>query len=593
MMKDFRALVDSHDESLGLLLVLSGFFGIVLGITTAAIQAPLEAAQVLMGAVTYERTSATYAMHISIFTLVNYLVWLFLAVTNSEIASSIILCALMGMIAMQCLTMIIFLGVRNVYLAVLSALPAVIIHLFGYGIAYPIIFMGSPHAYGRVGFFFVLFSVLFLAFGRFRTGFFFSGIALLVHPSWGLWLAVCLLLVLVTGYRYLKPLVNRSNLIAYFSGAGISVVALLLHRFFFPIQTDLPPAYAPVARELFLNYIRYWDYHRQRFDNPGSLIRELTYATVALVLSIFLFARRNSSIGERVFGHFMIVTTVLSVVFVFVPSWFAPDIFPGALIALMPGRFINVSLFVALPLLLGYVLRNRTTIWSLVSVAIYWAGAYVLVGYSPIHTRIGERELSLMLVAASVGIVSLRRRAFFDPIVERFERSRTNWLLASAAAAIVLLSPVYVVRQLPVIRKSFAHVTLPKPIHGRVLTTIDLYMLQAQARVPTMTPLLDGYAHSGAASLIWVDHVMSDIYGFPLSSSPPRAKHLHQGAILTADFQDLWKSRTCAEWERLAAAYNFDLIVVPVTLNLQLSPIDNDSEFNKYRPRCPTASTTN
>lgn len=568
-----------------MLLVLSGLFGVVLGITTATYQAPLETAHVLMGWVSYDQSSPIYATHIAIFTLTNYVLLAFLALTGSEAATSIIVCAILGMLALQSLAVLIFVGVRNAYLAALSSIVAGIINLFGYGIAYPIIFLGSSHSYGRAGLSITILAVALFVFSRFRLGFFLCGFTLVVHPPWGAWIGICLLLVLVTGYRYLKPLVNSANLLAYASGAGISALALLLHRLRYPLPAETGSG-TGIGRELFYNYVQYWDYHRQKFTHMGSLHRELTYAAVALLISIYMFRRAGASLGEKLFAHFMIVATLAGAVFIFVPSWFPPDAFPGALIALMPGRFVNIAFFAGLPLLLGFMLRDRKTVPSLVIVAAIWTFMMYIRRFIPLEIPIGYRELGLMLTAVVLFTLPAAARKKIQGARDHY--GITNRLLGLAVLVVIASAPFYLVLKAPQVRQKFARPALP-PVKQKVLTTDENYQLQAYARVPTLTPLLDAFNHSGESSLIEVDRMLRDIYGVSLADSPPRSRNLHRGMVITEDYAEMWAARTCNEWERLSKAYEFDLIVVPNTMNLRLPRADTETYWHTYRPSCSVA----
>lgn len=580
-LKSAASLAARYEDSLWLLLGLSGFLGIIWGIATATWQTPIEAVQVMAGLVRYEPSSPVYAEHIRLFTGVNYFLLPILALTRSEMFTSILLCAVIGMIAMQSLALAVFVGVRNVYLALISAVIAVPIHLFGYGIAYPIIFMGSAHANGRLGFFFAVLAVLFFAFSRFRTAFLLCGLTLLVHPSWGVFVGLCLALVLATGYPYLKSLVNRENLLAYFGGVAVSVAVVVIHKIVYPLPRESGVDLV-AARKLFSTYIQNWDYHRQRFSDPGNLIRELSYAAVGLVLAILLFRDKKSSLGEKLFAHVLMAATALGVIFVFIPSWFSPDAFPETLIALMPGRFVNVILFLALPLLVGFLLRNRTTIPGLVTVAAVWALLYLMQRFNPFTVRIGPREFSLMLTALVFAGLRFWKG---DSAAKASGYGFTNLPLAAGVLALTAYAPFFLIRQLPEMRQSFHRVQVP-PFTGKVLTTIENYSLQAQARVPTFTPLLDGFPHTGAGTLLTVQREMRDVYGIDIGEESPRAKVLHRGVIVTSDYRSLWEDRSCKDWQLLARQYQLGLIITPSNLVLRLPRADNDPAWNKYYPRC-------
>ena len=99
-------------------------------------------------------------------------------------------------------------------------------------------------------------------------------------------------------------------------------------------------------------------------------------------------------------------------------------------------------------------------------------------------------------------------------------------------------------------------------------------------------PLLDGFAYSGAASLLKVDRFTTDVFGISLADDPPRATVLHLGQIGERDYAARWEARSCTAWQRLAVTYGFQLIVVSSSLHLQLPRADADPRWNKYSPRC-------
>jgi hypothetical protein len=189
------SLVNNHDKSLWLLLLLSGVAGAVKGTLTSTWQHPVQTAQVLLGFVSYDHSLLPYVYHVSAFSVINYVACLFLALTKSEVLSSILIAALVGAISMQTLAMGAFLILGNTYRSLLIALVLGSIKLVGSGICYPIIFTGTEHTDGRIGLAFVIYAVLWLALSRYRTGFFLSGFAVGIHAAWGLWLNACLALV--------------------------------------------------------------------------------------------------------------------------------------------------------------------------------------------------------------------------------------------------------------------------------------------------------------------------------------------------------------------------------------------------------------
>jgi hypothetical protein len=249
----------------------------------------------------------------------------------------------------------------------------------------------------------------------------------------------------------------------------------------------------------------------------------------------------------------------------------------------MPGRFINIPLFLGLPMLVGFLLRGRTTILSLLVVALAWAVVMYSLRFNPFPVRIGEREFSLMLTSLLFFGFAYFRRGRKSTAESGY--GSANILLAVAMLLLMLAAPAYAVREIPVVRAKLAPISLP-PEHGRVLTTIDNYLLQARSRVPTYTPLLDGFVHTGSGELITVEREMRDIYGVSLAQQPPVVKGLNRGVITTEDYAQLWAARSCEEWTRLASQYHLGLVITPPSLKLKLPRADNDPKWIMYYLRC-------
>jgi hypothetical protein len=574
-----NAVADRHREKLWLLLLLSGILGAVEGIATATWQHPVETAQVLLGLVTYDHASLPYAYHVSLFSLLNYVAALFLATTHSEVISSILLAALLGILAMQTLAMVIHLIARNVYRATAIAAALMAINLFGTGISYPILFMGTEHAYGRAGLLFAVYAPLWLAFSRYRTGLFLCGLALGVHPAWGLWLNLALAAVALIRHREARALIVPANVLAYVAGAGITLALFAWQKWHYPVALPNTPADLSAARDIFLNYIRYWDHHRQKFGDPSVLAQQFFYAaaSVALAGAYFVRRRKEDDAGRTIFFTWIIVSTLLSAPLVFVPSWFEPGVFPEWFVTLMPGRFIDISIFLCTPLLFAAVFgAKRDPILSSFPAQILAMLSLFVVA----RIQYGNRYATV-LVLLTEGLVVLRYTRGFRLLGRMFP-------LGAPVVLLVCLSPLYLAAQLRTIEAAFARTSIPHPVTGSILTTMENYMIQAQTRVSSVTPHIDGYVYlRGAPARLALNQFTTDLFGIPLADRPPPGATLHESRIATRDFENLWEARSCEQWRQLAGKYHFGLIVVPAAMPLRLRRLDDDPQWGKYLPVCP------
>jgi hypothetical protein len=579
------------DDSLAMLLLLSGVVGVVLGLLTATWQTPIETSQVLLGLVRHEPTAVPYAYHASVFSVVNYIGCLFLALTDSEVSSSILLAGLMGVLSMQALALVVFFVLRNTYQAVLITGLLGTINYFGTGLSYPILFMGSEHTYGRAGLILVVYAIALLGLARYRLGFFLCGITLAVHPPWGLWLNACLMAVLLFQYGAFKPILNKVNVSFYLSGVLIAVGLFAWQRINFDLNLAVPAHDPDASRIAFLNYTRYWDYHRQKFSNPSELLEAFTYSFLSLYFVIRAL-KDSSRPPEKLFCYLVAASALLSSVFVFIPSWFDPRHFPEQLVALMPGRFINLTIFLATPLWIGglAIAVNRSTrslgfyilIITLSALAVYSAGK-----------GDGARRIAAMmyLTCAAALYVDMARRRFSGayPLITvehaagRIPNSRA---FAVSVASIALVLSYYVVRNIDTMRHRFDTVTMPGNFSGTVLVTFDRWLLQMETRQATIVPHIDGYAYLGKGSILALNRLTTDIFGISIADVPSKNLSLHGSVIFTTDYKALWEARKCAEWEVLAGKYKFGMIFTPAHVQLSLPKADKDPLWNKYLPKC-------
>jgi hypothetical protein len=340
------------------------------------------------------------------------------------------------------------------------------------------------------------------------------------------------------------------------------------------------------AKNIFLNYIRYWDYHRQRFDNIGLLATGFFYSFLTFCLAVFLryFNKKDSANGEALFFSFVIASTVLSWPFVFIPSWFDPGNFPEFFVSIMPGRFINLSIFICTSMLVATLylyMRNSIRYNKYLAIMVGCTAAVVLIGLY-VYKQV---PILVAFLPAIIWVgLYINKRAVLYPNI--YLQIKTG--LSCITVFLVCLSPVILIDQLRSAKNNnFRQVEIPANIKGSILTTMENWTIQAETRVSSLTPEIDGYPYIGKTSgLLALNQYVSDLYGITIAATPPPNLSLHAGEIETRDYKNLWESRTCEEWESLASKYHFGLILVPADMQLHLRKIDNDPEWNKYYPGC-------
>jgi hypothetical protein len=551
---------DGSEEYLPALLLISGIIGLVVGISSSKWQLSIEPAQVLTGLVRLNPHDLGYLYDATAFSLSTHISALLLFVTNSEVATSIILCALIGIIIAQSIAMLFFLGMARLYPSLFVTLLICLayslkpgIYIFGHGIAYPIWLFGVEHTFGVVGLIFTVYATLFFAFDRIKTGLFLSPIVLWVHPAWGVWINACIISAVVADFPKNRHILNRYNVLAYSIGIALFLAALFFQKMALPAVPLNQVIDHTEARKIFLSYVTNWDFHRQRFGSPKILSSQLLLVGFTIFASSLCLLRDNSlTDGKRLFLKLALIAAVISPIFVFVPSWFDQAIFPEALITLMPGRFVNYSIFLGIPLLI-------------LACAAFFRTA-------------SSSKLMNYCLSAFISLDLLLK----PPLIRRcFVIVTPLCLLAVLAHSVMSFKQRF---------ERYTDFSQPSAVYGQtgqILTTMDFWLLQIQTRKPLIVPHLDGFVYVGPDALVRLNDLVEDIYGARLTEPPLSPEDFHSSVIHTSSYQSLWEHRGCGEWQRLSRKYDFERIVVPKNISLSTQLIGESHDAKVYGVTCP------
>ena len=581
--KNLAGEFNSWNQSLFFLLLVAAIFGLAMGIQSSTWQASVESAQFILGLVKYPPDSIEYELNAAMFSLLNYFSAFFLQLTNSEVMSSIITSAAIGIMAFQVLAMVIFLFSRNVLLSIFMAAVIAFNDLFGWGISYPIYFVGTPHGFGRIALFFPLYSILLICLSQIRVGSLLLGISVGMHPTSGIWAIGCYSLAQVIGSNFLSGFrVNRQALKYFFCGIGFVVLAYLYQKWKFPV-VNLEDYEISRASQIFNNYIRFWDYHRRKIDDIPFISNGLLLAFSSLVISALLLKGERDAVlkAPRIFLKFVIISTTISIPLVFIPSWFDPGLFPSLFVASMPGRFINFSIFLLPPLLAVYL---NTLIKSNKYLSYLVVGAFITATFSYTYGLGSFRFVIITLALPFLYLCSI--------FLKQLKITNLNKLTAATVAfmsASIIFSPFVVYKLVDSARKfNFRYSVIQGEVKQSTLITMHNFYFKAQHRLPTITPHLDAFTYLGVSPvLIKLNTYTKEVFGISLDSEPgDDIKDLHLSAFSLNDYQRLWAERTCEDWSALSEKYHFSLIEVPKFMVLKLPEASQDGSLRRYYPKC-------
>lgn len=578
-----KIIVDSYSsyqKSMFFLLLVASLYGFILGIENSAMGASVQFAQFLLGKVVYPLDSKEYYLFASTFSLLNYLSALFLFITDSEVLTSIFISAIIGSLAFQVLVLAIFIIYRNSFFALISAIFIASINLIGEGIAYPIYFMGTNHDFGRAGLFFPLYAILLISLSKKRLGYFLLGLSLGVHIPMGFWAALCFICAMIINRLSVKDWYIRGDVIfSFLFGISVFIGIYFFQKWYFPVLLFENLNTYEVS-EIFNNYIKLWDHHRQKFypnANGGIL-----YAILTLATTYFLLIKKYDFMSNdtTTYLRFIFITTIFSIPLVFIPSWFMPEYFPSFFIAVMPGRFINYSIFLSIPLsiaFLGTQIKKKNYLYSL----------YITIGVVIffIYTKgLVSHQVKSCLFILIFFLIFIALKKFITNIV-------VSWIKALFILVIytmLVTAPLYIFYIIPKVSiTNFFTLNIPLVSDRLVLVTMEKFLLQAENRRPILSPHLDGFAYlPNGSGLVKLNQSSEEIFGISLKNKYPLEHHLHGSSFALSDYKNLWMNRACQEWKTLSEKYGFDLIIVPETIELKTDLIFSDKSFRGYSTDC-------
>jgi hypothetical protein len=504
----------------------------------------------------------------------------------SELALSLILSGVLGMVSVQALSMVVYALSRHAPLAIAAAFLLFYTGVSEAGVIYPISLMGTTHTYGALGLSWIVLVAGLLGAECRRTGSFFLGISPAVHPSIGLWFLMIVVMAAAWDVRRSRAAraVDARFLLA---GGALSLTSLAVQLAFAP---DVSPIGGDQAARYLTAFVGFWDGHRA----PVSFLS----TGVALNLGVLVLASlwlmpfaRDVSPPAVLMLRIVAVGAVLSLGLA-VLSHVPPGRLPVMLVILMPGRMLNFSAMIAPALVLGLIAAYRRTAWGgwlalLVTSAVLfndrsrfwiWNGDSLLARLGP-HLR---PEMLVVLGFASIALVAGARLA------ARRERA---WSGAPAfAAALAVMGSTLIqtwqvsvhAREILLDRTNDAVFSAAGGGTGLLATAGDLHLVQLRTRRPV---LLDGggldglpYALAAAGEM---EQILRDVYGIDFFSPPEDARG--SGSIPRVSNRTTWEDYSVEKWMQLRRTYGISQVLAYADWELALPIVARDPAHVLYR----------
>jgi hypothetical protein len=573
----------SGDRQAVWVLGLSGALGLFFGLAYWDWQWAVEHAQVIAGLVTYPPDSAPGIAHARLWSIIPQIGAVLLRLGVSETLLSQILSGLLGALSFQALAAVTYALGRSTLLAIGTALVIFVSHATDYGVVYPIMLLGPGHTYGIAGLSWVVLTIGLLGLGWYRAGAFLLALGPAVHPALGLW---SLAIAVLAAIPLRREVAARGVFACFAAGMTLTLVSFGLHRV---MATPVPSIDAETAGRLFKTFVTFWDSHR--FPVP---LRDkgVTIAIEAAVLAAVALAGSGRTLpaSARLLLRIVAIGGVAALglaIWSAAPSGWMPD----WIVALMPGRMLNVSIVLLPPLLFGLLGASRGLLIARVWLVLLAAGLLIsrgstlwqLAGGSP-PANLGPSSVLAFGTAGALLAIALAWRS-------RAQAALGQWAVRAALIGVfVLAGAVAVVDAARNMRWRVETLSsrqndpaLLAASHGSgpLLTGGDLFMIQLRTRRPVV---LDGgsldtlpYAVESGPEM---SRILRDVYGVDLFNPPEEARR--GGRVPSTANRQVWATMSRDRWRQIAREYGFTQVLTPAGWTLDLPLLASSRDFTLY-----------
>jgi hypothetical protein len=568
-------------------LLWSGLIGGLVGAAAADWQVAVETGQVLAGLVEYPADNAFFLYHARLWSLLCQASAVFLRLGASEIAISIGLSALMGMLSFQALAMAVYALGRHAVLAIGSTLVIFASRAAEHGVVYPIWLVSTIHTYGVFGLSWVALAAGLAAAGWYRAAGLLAGLAPAVHPSIAAWTGFLALAAAGWSLRDLAPGSRRAAPFVL-AGGAVTAVSLAVQWWTMPVAQDIDAA---TAGRYVSAFVGFWDGHRQPVDvgHAGVKLNVVALALAALWLWRF---REDVAPPARFLLRFIVLAAVASLGLAAL-SWVPPDRLPQLAVVLMPSRLLNLNALLSAAMLFGLIGasgRGRTGRLLAVVLAVGLlvsrsSSLWDVAGPTMRAVEMVDQVWLMVLVGSTLAVVALRGRPAGPPLGGRPALATAPLVVVYVAAAILSSAVAYArFRTLEHVfrdRTNDAVFFGAARAAGLIVSGGDAQLVQLRARRPVLIDAgaLDTmmYAPASAPAL---DRVLRDVYGLDLFNPPAEARY--GGRVPTRINRAVWEAYSLDRWRGIRRAFGVTDVITPGDWRLDLPSKVRGADWQLY-----------
>jgi hypothetical protein len=558
----------------------SAAIGFVLGVAYVDLQWAVEHAQVLAGLVRYPLQDPIGVVQAGPWSLVSQIAAMGLRLGLAETQVSWLLSGILGALSCLAIATTVFAITGREFLSLGVLFVIIVSRAVDWGASYQISLHGSAHTYGVAGLSLAVLALALAGAGAWRAGVFAAVLALGVQTPSGLFVVLVFawawVLEAASDWKHAVALARQARF-----PVAAAVLVLMISLAVFAARSDGLPSVAEASPYLEA-FFRHWDGHRQPL---GWTARPLRIAAGLAVVALVWWSVMGKHIAPsaRWFLGAACIAALLGLAGAAATNmpWESQ---PLALTALMPGRFLNVSLMLAAPVLLGVactlpgaagvvnsvvfalllLLSRRSLVWSTIADIPHGSST---VGFDQLSV------LGVMCLAVLIQISLLKTRRH-----ERPPPARSSRVLRAALTALVIgaamVTIIQAVRQVEVRGHVWRHrendpVFAAASGAGRILMGGDAWLIQHRTRSPLVfdAGTLDVLPYQPAAGAAIV-RILRDLYETDLLRPPPGMRP--EGRVPPAAYREAWERRSWQEWERLARDFGFGRVLTDAGWRLNL-----------------------
>ena len=582
-----------------IILLISGFFGALLGLLHAQYQWLIEPTQILAGLVKYPHSNPFYIISTKTWNIIHQILALALNLGISERTLSFLLSSIVGMVSFQALAVFSIALSHNLLFSLFTPFFVFYLHNTAFpGLTYPIMLLGSDSTYGMLGLSTLILVTALLSLKKYRLGGFLLGLFPAIHATQGLWCNLVIFLVFLLDFKNFKKILKRSYLFLFF-GYFISLASLIYH---FLYIYDVPHLSHQVLSPYLRAIIIYWGDHYQKFSLlNGNTLR--IFASMILSLWGLRFFKKNYSqlFLFRTFIISFFPAAIFSVVY-WLPISKAHLYF--SILRLFPARLFNYHVLGSLLLLMGLLWQFKNDFLHQLNLCLL---AFFLVIYRLLPEGDGIQPLPHSSFSGFMGIVIFLSSLIFVFFAHSKKYSK-KYLSTKIQKIISKKNLAYLFRKISVyifaltIFLTFirAYTTWQKNQKNYFLdSTNDAFFQKVSQRKGMIIPgpkitwlmlktrrplLINGgmgifnYAPEGS---IKMEKILREVYGIDFFN-PPKEILNHGRELPPEKVKPLWENRSLTQWRKIKKEFSVSDVVASADWKLQLPQITASNNLILY-----------